>query len=69
MTKKNTPKVGDKVVVQTHSNGRKICTIDTINNDKIYLKNKTLSLEVNTSRIVNLTKPYRGANLFYQSIN
>ena len=70
MKKENTsPKIGDKVVVQTHYNGKKICTIDSINNERTHFKNRNFSLEVNTSRIINLTKKYRGANLFYQSIN
>jgi hypothetical protein len=63
------PKIGDKVAVQTHSDGKKICVVDSINNEKIHFKNRNFGLEVNLNMIFNLEKPYRGANFFYQSIN
>jgi len=63
------PQIGDRIVVQTHSDGRKICIVDNIDNGKIHFKNRNFGLEVNLNMIINLTKPYRGANFFYQSIN
>lgn len=30
----NPPKIGDKVVVQTHFEGKKICVVDRIDNKK-----------------------------------
>jgi hypothetical protein len=65
----NPPKIGDKVVVQTHFEGKKICVVDRIDNKKIHFKNKSFGLEVNLDRVFSLLETYRGAKFFYQSFN
>jgi hypothetical protein len=65
----NSPKIGDKILVQTRLEGKKICVVDMINNRKIHFKNKTFGLEVNLDRISPLLEPYKDANFFYQSFN
>ena len=64
------PKIGDKVRVKTKLDGNKLCVIDSINEKKIHLKNKSnFSLTVNTNRVKYITKSWRGANFEYVSFN
>jgi hypothetical protein len=63
------PRIGDKILVQTKLEGKKICVVDRIDAKKIHFKNKTFGLETNLDRISPLAETHRGANFFYQSFN
>jgi hypothetical protein len=69
MTLVNSPKIGDKVLIQTQLEGKKVCVVDKIDNHKIHFKNRTFGLEVNLDRVSPLLKVCRGAKFFYQSFN
>jgi hypothetical protein len=69
MTLVNSPSIGDKILVQTQLEGKKICVVDRIDNKKIHFKNKSFGLETNLDRVSTLSEAYRGAKFFYQSFN
>ncbi len=69
MNKENFPQIGDKILIQTHLNGKKLCVVEWIDDKKIRFKNKTFALEVNLDRVSTLQEPYRDAKFFYQSFN
>jgi hypothetical protein len=63
-------KIGDKIKVVTKTKGNKLCEIDSVSERKIHFKNKSgVSLTVNTERIRQVSKSWRGANFEYVSFN